>query len=793
MIRNYLSIALRNLTKNKLHSFLNITGLSAGMAVALLIGLWVWDEVSFDKNNRNYDHIAQVVQNEKNNGETATVSVMPFPLADELRRHYGNNFKAVVMGTNSFDHVLAAGDKLFIKTGAFFEAGAASLLDLRIIDGDGDALKDPAAILLSESSAKAYFGKANPIDQSMKLDNNQVVKVVGVYRDIPNNSTFANLQFIASWPAVYQAWGMKDWTNPWRLNGFRIFVLLHDNADLARLSVTIRDAKINNIHPEERVQDPRLFLHAMSKWHLYSDFKNGVTTGGRIGYVRLFAIVGVFVLLLACINFMNLSTARSERRSREVGIRKTLGSLRWQLIGQFIAESVFIAGLSFVAAILLAQATLPVFNELSGKSLILLWVNPFFWAIGVGFAVLTGLIAGSYPALYLSSFRPVKVLRGNFRTGRLASLPRQALIVLQFTVSVVLIIGTLVVFRQIQFARSRPMGYDTNGLVMFPTSSNDIRQHADAFKRELQQSSTILGMTESDAYVSSSTGTTSGVEWPGMATGQGQDFPIAGIGYDYGKTVGWQFVAGRDFSRDYSGDSSALILNEAAVNFMSLKNPVGTRLKWNGTSVTIVGVIKNTIIESPYAPIRPSIAYLNPNAGDIVILKLNPNTNTGEALARIEAVYKKYAPGQLFNYHFADAVYGEKFGDEQRVGRLASAFTGLAILISCLGLFGMASFMAERRTKEIGVRKVLGASVPTLWRLLSKDFVLLVLLSLAIATPIAYAAMHQWLGNYAYHAALSWWIFAAAGAGALVLTILTVSFQTIKAATANPVKSLRSE
>jgi len=793
MRKNYFTLALRNLRRNKFYSLLNTGGLAIGMAVALLIGIWVWDELSFDKDNRNYTHIAQVVQNEKNNGELSTVFVMPFPLADELRHHYGGNFKAVVMGTNMFDHVLAAGDKKFTKTGAFFEAGAPTLLDLRMIKGTGDELKEPATILLSESIAKACFGKKDPIGLSMKLDNDQVVKVAGIYTDLPANSTFANLGFIASWPTVYKAWGMKDWPNPWRPNGFRIYVLLSDNADLARISANIRDAKINNIHPEERVQDPRLFLHPMSKWHLYSDFKNGINAGGRIGYVWLFGIIGVFVLILACINFMNLSTARSERRAREVGIRKTLGSRRWQLIHQFLAESLFVAALSFIAALFLAEIALPAFNDLSGKSLTILWSNPLFWAIGIGFTTLTGLIAGSYPALYLSSFKPVRVLKGQFRAGRLAAVPRQALIVLQFTVSIILIIGTVVVFRQVQYAKNRPMGYDNNGLVMLWTSSDDIHKHFDAVNRELQQSSTILSMTESDSYVSNYSSTTSGIEWPGMTTGQGQDFPFMAIGYDYGKTVGWEFVAGRDFSRDYAGDSSGLIVNEAAVHYMGLKDPIGTRVKWHGTPLMIIGVMKNSIIESPYAPIRPAIAYLSRDVSNIVTLKISPRLNAGQALTRIEAVYKKYAPGQLFNYRFADNVYAQKFGDEQRVGRLAGAFTALAILISCLGLFGMSSFMAEQRTKEIGVRKILGASVPTLWRLLSKDFVLLVLLSLGIATPIAYAAMHQWLGNYAYHAPLSWWIFTTAGAGAIGITLLTVSAQTIKAALANPINSLRSE
>ena len=792
MLKNYLRTAIRHLAKNRLHSLINIGGLAIGMAVALLIGLWITDELSYDKYNRRYDHIAQVVQNEIVNSEPATIRVLPFPLADELRTHYGNNFTSVVMGSHINDHVLSAGDKTFSRSGAFFEAGAANLLDLTMIDGSGDGLKNPASILLSESAAKACFGNADPLDKPMKLDNDQLVRVAGIYKDIPANSEFASLEFIASWQLMYNAWGMKDWSNPWRPNGFLIYTLLPDHADLASISRTIRDAKLNNVHADERDHQPKLFLQPMNRWRLYSDFKNGVSTGGRIDYVWLFGVIGAFVLLLACINFMNLSTARSEARAREVGIRKTLGSDRKQLIGQFLIESLVTAAMSFVLALLLTSLALPAFNELADKHLTIHWTAPLFWLAGLGFTLITGLLAGSYPALYLSAFRPVKVLKGFWRTGRFAALPRQTLIVVQFTVSVVLIIGTIVVFRQIQYAKNRPTGYDTNRLVMLRPSSNDIHDHFDAVRTALLQSRTIESIAESESYVSEFQSTSAGFEWPGMQSGVGQDFPVSAVGYDYGKTVGWQFTAGRDFSRDFPGDSSALVINEAAAAMMQLKNPVGQTIKWFGSNHTILGVIKNTIIESPYAPIRPFFAYLAP-VGNIVTMRLSPTVNTATALETIESVYKKFAPGQLFNYQFADTHYAEKFGDEQRVGRLAGVFTILAIFISCLGLFGMAAFMAEQRTKEIGVRKVWGASVPNLWRLLSRDLLVLVMLALAIATPLAGIAMHHWLQNYVYHAALSWWIFASAGAGALLITLLTVSFQTIRAARANPVRSLRTE
>ncbi len=792
MLKNYLRIAFRHLAKSRTHSFINIGGLAIGMAVALLIGLWVTDELSYDKYNTRYDHIAQIVQNEKNNGETSTVFVLPFPLADELRTHYGNNFKTVVMGSHINDHILTAGEKLITRSGGYFETKAPDLLDLHITAGSGDALREPASVLLSQSVAKACFGNADPINKTLKIDNDQIAKVAGVYKDLPSNSAFADLGFVASWQLLYNSWGMKTWSNPWRPNAFNIFVELADHADLTRISQNIRDAKIRMLKPEDRNSQPQLFLHPMNKWHLYSDFKNGVISGGRIGYVWLFGIIGAFVLLLACINFMNLSTARSERRAREVGIRKTLGSRRAQLIDQFLTESLVVAGLSFLLALALTQLALPAFNELAGKSLSIAWSNPLFWLVGLGFTTLTGLIAGSYPALYLSSFRPVKVLKASFRAGRFAALPRKTLIVLQFTVSVVLIIGTIVVFRQIRFAKNRPMGFDTDHLIMLNTYNSDIFQHFDAFENELLQTHTVTSTAESESIVSESNGTSAGFEWPGMLPGQGQDFPFAAISYNYGRTVGWQFITGRDFSKAYATDSSGLVVNEAAVKFMGLKHPVGQTIRWNGQNYTIIGVIHDAIIESPYTPVRPFFAYLAP-VGNIVTIRLSPTANTTETLDKIKAIYKKYAPGQLFHYTFADSNYDKKFGDEQRVGRLAGVFTVLAIFISCLGLFGMAAFMAEQRRKEIGVRKVLGATVTNLWQLLSKDFVTLIILSLLIAIPVSDIAMHRWLQSYPYHTALSWWIFGAAGAGALLITLLTVSFQTIKAALANPIKTLRTE
>ncbi|MEJ0106106.1 MAG: ABC transporter permease [Bacteroidota bacterium] len=793
MIKNYFKIAFRNLVKNKFSSLINIGGLAAGMTVAILIGLWIYDEVSFNKNFKNYDRIAQVMQNFTMNGETGSGITVPHPMGEELRKSFGGDFKNVTMASWNESHILSFGDKKLTRSGTFFEPSALEMFSVKIINGAKNGLDDPSSILLSASSAKAYFGTADPIGNPIKIDNNQEAKVTGVYEDFPANSSLADVSFIASWQLFASIRGFKNDTDPWRCNCYLGYTQLADNADIKKVSAKIKDIKLDKVDKSELTQHPQVFLHPMSKWHLYSDFKNGVVAGGRIQYVWLFGIIGMFVLLLACINFMNLSTARSEKRAKEVGIRKSVGSLRSQLIFQFFSESLLVAMLAFFASLLLVQLILPFFNDVAGKKLSILWSNPLFWLTGIGFSIITGLVAGSYPALYLSSFNPVKVLKGAFRAGRFAAIPRKVLVVVQFTVSVILIIGTIIVFRQIQFAKDRPIGYSRDGLVTLPMITGEIHNHFDAVKNELINIGAIVSITEAGSPTTAVWGTNAGFDWKGKDPNQAVEFPNIDVSYDYGKTVGWQFKEGRDFSREFISDTTSFILNESAAKFIGLKNPIGEILKWDGVPFKIIGVIKDMVIESPYAPVRPTLFHLSLYGSNVVIAKLNPAAGAGESLKKIEAVFKKYNPAQPFDYQFVDEEYARKFGNEQRIGKLAGFFAVLAIFISCLGLFGMASFVAEQRTKEIGVRKVLGASVFNLWGLLSKDFVLLVLLSCAIAIPAGYYFMHNWLLNYEYRTEISWWIFASAGAGALIITLLTVSFQSIKAALMNPVKSLRTE
>ena len=794
MIKNYLKTAWRNLQRNRASSFINIGGLAIGMAVAILIGLWMHDELSFDKNFQKYNRIAKVIQNVSNNGEVQTWNSVPYPLAEELRKNYGSDFKQVILSTGISNHILSYDEKKLSKNGAYFEKDAPELFSLKMLYGKRNSLSDPSSIMISASASKAYFGNEDPLNKVMKIDNDLTVKVSGVYEDFPLNSSFADLHFMAPWDLIYnQPNGIKTMEDPWRPNAFTIYVLLNDNADISKASLKIRDAKLKKVNPQLAKKKPALFLFPMKKWHLYSEFKDGINTGGAIQYIWLFGIIGVFVLLLACINFMNLSTARSEKRAKEVGIRKTVGSSRKQLILQFFNESLMTVVFAFVLSILLVQLALPFFNEVAGKKMAVLWSNPLFWLLCAGFSVLTGLIAGSYPAFYLSSFRPVKVLKGTFKAGRLAAIPRKVLVVVQFTVSVTLITGTIIVYRQIQFAKNRPVGYTRQGLVTVPLITPDIHKHFDAVKEELLQSNAIASITESGSPTTGIWNSTSGFSWPGKDPNLSTDFGVAAIGFDYGKTVNWKIKEGRDFSKAFLSDSSALILNEAALRFTGMKNPVGQTVTWFGKPYKIIGIAEDMVMRSPYEQAGPTIFPLLDDGGNVVIIKINPSVSARTALTKIEGVFKKFNPDQPFEYQFADDEYAKKFGDEERIGKLAGFFAMLAVAISCLGLFGLTSFVAEQRKKEIGVRKVLGASVFNVWNLLSRDFVMLVLVSLLVAVPISYYFMHNWLQQYQYRAEISWWIFALAGGGAILITLITVSFQSIKAALMNPVKSLRSE
>jgi putative ABC transport system permease protein len=792
MIKNFFKTAWRHLIKGRLHSVINITGLSVGMAVAIIIGLWIYGELSFNKDIKHYDRIAQVLQNVTTNGETSTWWRVPYPLAAEMREHYGSDFKQVVMTVATGDHVLRYGDKKLKQTGGFYEPGIEEILDLKMVSGNR-SIAEPASILLSASAAKALFGDADPMNRMLQIDDMPVTKITGIYKDLPANSSFADVQFISTVDFHYNnsSW-IKGMDDRWRPNSFRIFVLLNDHSDFASASAKIKDAKLRKVNPQLAKMKPELFLMPMSRWHLYSDFRNGVNTGGAIQYVWMFGIIGAFVLVLACINFINLSTARSVKRAREVGIRKTLGSRRIQLVIQFFSESLLTVFCAFIFSLGLVQLGLPFFNEVAGKELRIFSDQPQFWFIGAGFILFTALLSGIYPAIYLSSFRPIKVLKGTLKMHRFAALPRKALMVLQFTVSVSLIICTIVVYRQIQFAKNRPVGYTRNDLLR-TSVSDEFHQHFDVIQQELKEAGIIRSMAESGSPTTGIWNASSRLNWAGKDPDLAVNFGNVSVSYDYGKTVGWALTHGRDFSRKFGADSAALIINETAVKYMNMKDPVGQTLYWKDVPYTIIGVVADMIMESPYDPAKPIVYNLITDDGNVALFRLDKSVSASKAIAKIAGIFKKLSPEDDFSYQFADDEYATKFGEEERISKLAGFFAALAVAISCLGLLGLTSFIAEQRKKEIGVRKVLGASILNIWNLLSKEFILLVCLSFVVSIPLSYYFISGWLENYYYRTGLSWWVFVIAGLLALLITIAVVSVQVIQAAVVNPVKSLRTE
>ncbi|HLI93155.1 MAG TPA: FtsX-like permease family protein, partial [Puia sp.] len=648
----------------------------------------------------------------------------------------------------------------------------------------------------------------------VRIDNGFDLKVGGVYEDLPRNTRFYETACLLPWENQANWLASKDPQSNWYNSCGFLYVQLKDNVTMDEAATSVRNAPTEHI----REYEEHATLYPLDKLHLYTDFTNGTMSGGRIQTIRMFGIIGAFVLLLACINFMNLSTARSERRAKEVGIRKAIGSLRRQLVAQFITESLAMAFLSMGLALLLTQLALPFFNDLADKQMALPWASPAFWSWLFAFTLLTGLIAGSYPAFYLSGFRPIKVLKGtarfrprtsvskqlgrwSLRVGRWAALPRRALVVVQFTISMAMIIGTIIVFRQIRYAKDRAVGYTREGLIAVNMNTGDLYAHSEAIRATLLQTGAVTDMGESNSLPTEISSGNDGFYWKGVEPGNSYGFGTIGVDFDFGHTIGWQVTEGRDFSRHFPADTArnrgGLIVNEAAVKQMGLKHPVGEIVHYKGTIFpnvdhVIVGVVKDMVMESPYEKPRP-VFFLCGGWVNYMVIRIDPAMPVRDALAKIEPVFKQYNPGSPFEFHFIDDTYAKKFADEERIGRLAGVFAALAIFISCLGLFGLASFMAEQRVKEISVRKVLGATIFNLWQLLSKDFIVLVLLACCFSIPLAWYLLHGWLQHYDYRTNISAWIFVAVGAGALAITLLTVSWQAIRAALANPAKHLRTE
>jgi putative ABC transport system permease protein len=794
MIKNYFKVAWRNLVKNKVYSLLNIVGLASGMAVAMIIGLWIYDEVSGNKHFKNYDTLYQVMMHQTFDGKRGSQQALPFPIGEELKAKYPD-LKAVAMCDWGQQHSLVYGEKKISKEGHFIGEDAIDMFSINILNGDKKPLHDPYSIVLTDETSHILFGDENPVGKIIKLDNTTNLKVTAVVAKQPKNSSlsfnylipFQLQESIYSWVKQYHKtnWGNNSWP---------VYVQLNDNANLKTVNAKIKDIVIAHFTDENTLKNikPEVFIHPMAKWRLYSDFEEGKNTGGFIKYVRMFGILGFVVLLIACINFMNLSTARSEKRAKEVGIRKAVGSGRKQLIRQFLSESMLIASLAFLLALLLVVIALPFFNDLTEKAMSLQIANPFFWGIMIAFTILTGLLAGSYPAFYLSSFNPIRVLKGNLKAGKSSSLPRKILVVAQFASSVILMIGTIVIYQQIQYGKNRPIGFNNKGLISV-NWSDDISKNYEALRQELLNSGAVISICKSNSPPSQIYSNNNGWEWKNsQPIEKSVIFSTIATDYDYTKTLGIKVIEGRDFSRDFA-DSNGVILNEAAAKRMGLKNPVGEMLKWNDKPMIVLGVIPDIQMESPFRPISPLTIIFNKDWVSYVNIRMNPGLSVSKAISLMKPVFDKYNPAFPFDYQFADEQYAKKFNYEELVGNLAAIIAVLAIFISCLGLYGLASFTAEQRVKEIGVRKVLGASVINLWQLLSKDFVMLVLIASVIAVPVAWYFMNEWLKSYQYKTSIGLGIFVSVVLLSIVITLITVSSQAIKAALANPVNSLRTE
>lgn len=807
MYRSYFKIGWRNLLRDKGYSIINIGGLALGMTVALLIGLWVYDELSFNKSHENYEDLA-LFWGGGVNPDTKEIDGMVFveyPVGEILRSDYPQHFKYVSKSFRTGDCIVSTEDSHFSRRGLFVEEDFLPMISLKMLKGSYQSLEDPNSVVISETAAKAFFGDEEPLNQPLKIENLLEVKVTGVYEDIPQNSSYSEFQLFFPWQLIlsYRPW-IKEMNNDWTRQFVNIQVQLQPNTSMEAANAAIHDIYAKNVPADYFAviakNQPFAQLVPMSTWHLYSEFENGKPAGGRITYVWLFGIVGALVLLVACINFINLSTARSEKRAREVGVRKAMGSYQGQLVTQFLSESMMTVLLAFGTAMLLLVLTIKPFNALADKAISLPFDHPEFWGTALSFILLTVLLAGLYPAFYLSSFQPAKVLKGAINMGRFAALPRKVLVVAQFSVSVILVLGTLIIHKQLQYARNRPIGYDLESLVSMDLSDPGLKEKTDVIKTELLQTGVVSEVASSSSRLTGVNAFGGAFDWPGKDPTRNMEVIFFNVSPEFGKTVGWEIVSGRDFSTDLATDTkNAIIINEAAARQMGLENPVGNELSnlnefgrplW---SKTIIGVVGDIIIESPYQAVRPTIYYFNEKASNVLHVKLDPQVSAHEALPKIEAALQAISPSAVFDFLFVDEEFGNKFNQEVRLGKLSSIFATLAIFISCLGLFGLASFVAEQRKKEIGIRKVMGASVSNLWQMLSSDFVVLVIYACLVAVPIGYYLMSRWLQRYEYHTEIPLWLILATCLGAIGITLLTVSYQSIKSALVNPVKSLRSE
>jgi len=791
MFRNYFKTTFRNLWKNKGYSFLNIFGLAIGIACATLIFLWVENELTWNHYFSNRDNLYIVKDQQSYNGEVFTFDATPGLLAPSIKEEIPG-IKKTARSTWGNSELFSLGDKAIYESGKYVDSSFLKMFQLQFLEGNADnAFNQIYSLVVSEKMAKKFFQSTDVIGKTLKMNNQRDYLITGVIKDLPENVSFR-----FDWLAPFKIYlDQNDWLQQWGNNGILTYVETEPNANIASINKKL----YGYVQTKQKEASAKMSIYPMNRWRMYNTFdKNGKEKEGQLKYVNLFSLIAWIILIIACINFMNLSTARSEQRAREVGVRKVLGAGKNKLIAQFIGEALFMALFSTLVAVLIVYLSLPAFNNLVEKHLSLDIFNPLHIGSLLLIALLCGLIAGSYPAFYLSSFNPVKVLKGiKIKSGGSAGFIRKGLVIAQFAVSIILIISTIIIYRQLVHVKERDLGYNRQGLI-YTSLTGKMKDNFSLIKNDLMQTGVVENASLSSQSVLQVGSNTGDFTWPGKDPEKQLLISVDYVSPEFIGATGMQLKAGRDFYPNIKADSNNVIINESLAKAIGNKNIIGSVIQRHNEkgqlyNMTIVGVIKDFIYNNMFAPASPLILFSDTSNVNYLTIRLKQQADVKPALAKIESAIKNDNPGYPVEFSFVDADFNQLFKTETLIGELASVFAILAIVISCLGLFGLAAYTAERRTKEIGIRKVLGASAKGLAGLLSKDFLILVGISCLIAFPLAWWMMHNWLQTYDYRIEISWTIFLIAGLLSLTIAVLTVSFQAIKAAVANPVNSLRSE
>ena len=784
-LENYFKIAWRNIYRYKGFSAINISGLAIGIASAIVLLLWIRNELTYDQFHKNRDRIYEVLTKFGYEGKIEVSGGTPMVMAPVLKANYSDQVEEVVRTNWVAAFILSVGDKHLQTQGFLTDSAFFKLFSYPLVKGDpATCLREPHSLVVTEKLAKKLFGDADPMGQSVKIDSNAIFTVTAVVKDLPPNTQF-RFDYLVPWSYMKEVgWEQKSWDNA----NIATYVLLKPGISEATADNSFRNV-IRSHAPDIKNE---AFLHPMRKWRLYSNFKDGKIAGGEIDNVRMLGIIAGFILLIACINYMNLSTARSIRRAREVGIRKVIGAGRGSLVGRFLGESIMVAFFSALIALLIVQPALAWFDKLIDVELTIPYSDPWFWLSGLIFILFTGLLAGSYPAFYLSAYRPINVLKGYFKSAHALVTPRKVLVVLQFSFAIAFIICTMIIYRQINYVWQRKAGYDKDNLV-FVYIKGDMKKNYELIRSELINNGIASSVTRTNSPITEVWSWGEGYDWKGKAPGTQTGFVEFRTDNDFATTMGLKLIAGRDIDiRKYPTDTMAMLLNESAVKKMGFADPIGQVVKSKEGDWHVVGVIQDFVTGSPFAPIFPMVIEGPKSWFGTITFKLSGKNNRAETVEKLSELFKKYNPDYPFEYHFVDETYAAKFEGEKNYGSLAALFAGMTIFISCLGLFGLAAYMAENRIKEVGVRKVLGASVTRITTLLSKDFLVLVMIAFVIASPVAWWCMSKWLEDYPYRVHMNGWVFAFTGLLSMLVAGTTVGYQAVRAALASPVKSLRN-